>query len=220
MTICKVDSLCKHYTMGETVKTLDNVSFSLKAGEFVAIEGPSGIGKSTLLYTIAGLLEPSEGQIFLFDKDMARLSEKEKTRLRAEKIGFAFQEAILFQALTVKENLLFTQKYNKKKDPAKIDDLLEKFGLTDRINFLPYQLSVGQRRRLVMARALLNDPMLLLADEPSNDLNEEWIDIIMESLMDISKKGGAVIMVTHNRELAMQAGKRYYLQEGKLAEIN
>ncbi|MDD3024080.1 MAG: ATP-binding cassette domain-containing protein, partial [Syntrophomonadaceae bacterium] len=211
----------KYFTMGETVKPLDKISFSVEAGDFAAIEGPSGIGKSTLLYTNAGLLEPSEGKISLFEKDMSRLSDKEKTRLRAEKIGFAFQEAILLQALTVKENLLFTQKYNnKKKDPAKIDYLLEKYGLTDRSKFLPYQLSVGQRRRLVMARALLNDPLLLLADEPSNDLNEEWIDIIMESLMDISKKGGAVIMVTHNRELAMQAGKRYYLQEGKLAEIN
>ncbi|MDD3270251.1 MAG: ABC transporter ATP-binding protein [Syntrophomonadaceae bacterium] len=220
MTICRVDSLSKHYTMGETVKPLDNVSFSLEAGDFVAIEGPSGIGKSTLLYTIAGLLEPSEGRIYLFEKDTARLSEKEKTRMRAEKIGFVFQEAILFQALTVKENLFFPQKFNKKKDPAQIAYLLDKFGLTDRINFLPYQLSVGQRRRLVIARALLNEPMLLLADEPTNDLNEAWIEIIMESLADVSKKGGAVIMVTHNAQLAMQAGKRYYLQEGKLAAIN
>lgn len=219
MTICSVDSVSKYFTMGETVKPLDKVSFTLGIGDFAAIEGPSGIGKSTLLYIIAGLLEPSEGKISLFETDMSRLSEKEKTRLRAEKIGFAFQEAILLQALTVKENLIFIQKCNRKKNPTKIDDMLEKFGLTDRINFLPYQLSVGQRRRLVMARALLNDPMLLLADEPSNDLNEAWIKIIMESLIDISKKGGAVIVVTHNPQLAMQAGKRYFLQEGKLAEI-
>ncbi len=220
MTICRVDSLSKYYTMGETVKPLDNITFRIGAGDFIAIEGPSGIGKSTLLYTLSGLLEPSHGQIYLFDKDIANLSEKEKTRLRAEKIGFIFQEAILFQALTVKENLLFSQKFNKKKDPAKIDYLLEKFGLMNRINFLPYQLSVGQRRRLVIARALLNDPMLLLADEPTNDLNEAWVEIIMESLSDISEKGGAVIMVTHNTHLAMQAKKRYYLQNGKLAEIN
>ncbi|MDD3853812.1 MAG: ATP-binding cassette domain-containing protein [Syntrophomonadaceae bacterium] len=220
MTICRVDSLSKYFTMGEIVKPLDKVSFKLEAGDFAAIEGPSGIGKSTLLYTIAGLLEPSEGKISLFEKDMSRLSDRERSRLRAEKIGFVFQEAILLQALTVKENLLFTQKYNKKKDSERIDKLLEKFGLTDRIKFLPYQLSVGQRRRLVMARALLNDPILLLADEPSNDLNEAWIEIIMEALKDISKKGGAVIMVTHDPQLAAQAGKRYYLKEGKLAEKN
>lgn len=218
MNICSVESLSKYFTVGETIKPLDNVSFSIEAGDFAAIEGPSGIGKSTLLYTIAGLLEPSRGRICLFEKDLARLSDKAKTRLRAEKIGFIFQEAILLQALTVRENLLFSQKLKGRKDPGKIDDLLESFGLRERGNFLPYQLSAGQKRRLVIARALLNDPWLLLADEPSNDLNNAWIDIVMEALLAISNKGGAVIMVTHNSELAGQAGKRYHLQEGKLTK--
>jgi len=218
MSICSVESLSKYFTVGETVRPLDNVCFTIEAGDFAAIEGPSGIGKSTLLYTIAGLLEPSRGRICLFERDLARLSEKAKTRLRAEKIGFIFQEAILLQALTVRENLLFSQKLSGRKDPDKIDALLERFGLCGRGNFLPYQLSVGQRRRVVIARALLNDPWLLLANEPSNDLNNAWVDIVMEALRDISNKGGAVIMVTHNSELAGPGGERYHLQEGKLTE--
>lgn len=151
---------------------------------------------------------------------MSDLPEKEKTRLRAEKIGFIFQEAILFQALTVKENLLFPLKISNKNNLGKIENLIEKFGLKDRINFLPYQLSVGQRRRLVIARALLNEPSLLLADEPTNDLNEAWVEIIMESMAEISNKGGAVILVTHNTNLAMNASQRYFLQYGKLTAIN
>lgn len=220
MTICSVNSLSKHYTMGETVKPLDNISFNIEGGDLVAIEGPSGIGKSTLLYTLAGLVKPSGGQIYLFGKEMTKLSDREITRLRAEKIGFIFQEANVFPALTVKENLILPLKVNKREDPVRIKYLLEKLGLEKRSNFMPHQLSVGQRRRLVIARALLNDPLLLLADEPTNDLDDAWINIIMEFLEEINKKGGAVIMVTHNTQLAIKAKKRYSLENGKLVELN
>ena len=148
MEICKLENIRKDYRMGELVTPLKDVSLTVNPGDFIAVEGPSGIGKSTLLY-VMGLLLQSDNGTYTFDgKDVSLLSDGEKSDLRSKKIGFLFQDATLIQALTLRENLIFSYNLIKKSpDLKRVDELLYRFGLDDRANFLPHQLSGGQRRR-------------------------------------------------------------------------
>lgn len=218
MELCRIEKVSKIYQMGEKVCPLNDVSLTVEGGDFHAIEGPSGSGKSTLLYIMGGLLKPTEGNVYLQGKDLGSLPDFITTDLRKTHVGFIFQETNLFQALTVEGNLRFIQGIEKgrKQDPARITSLLEELGLSHRRFFLPNQLSVGQRRRLVVARALIADAPLILADEPTNDLDEVWASKVMEMLAVVAKRGGAVVMVTHNDHWAQKATKRYSLQEGRL----
>ena len=156
----------------------------------------------------------------LFRSDVSKLSDAEKSTLRAKKIGFLFQDSTMIQALTLRENLLFTQSVGGKKDPKKIDDLLYRFGLEDRADFFPHQLSGGQRRRAMAARALLHDPALILADEPTNDLDEHWSNEIIRILKEQTANGTAVVMVTHNSRWATEATRRCRLEDGVLQDVN
>ena len=167
MEICKLEHIHKDYRMGEVVTPLKDLCLTVNSGDFIAVEGPSGIGKSTLLYVMGTLLQSDEGTYTFEGKDVSKLSDAEKSTLRAKKIGFLFQDSTMIQALTLRENLLFTQGVGGKKDAKKVDDLLYRFGLEDRADFFPHQLSGGQRRRAMAARALLQNPMLILADEPT-----------------------------------------------------
>lgn len=220
MTLCRLEKVSKTYEMGEVVCPLNEVSLTVEKGDFLAIEGPSGTGKSTLLYIMCGLLMPTGGEVFLDNENLSRLPDTKVTELRKDLVGFVFQETNLFQALTVEGNLRFVQSIGKsgKPDEAKISRYLEELGLSSRRDFLPGQLSVGQRRRLVVARALINDPLLVLADEPTNDLDEVWAGKIMSLLTGVVERGGAVVMVTHNPQWAEKATKRYLMQEGRLVE--
>ena len=219
MEICKLENIRKDYKMGETVTPLKGLSLSVKEGDFICVEGPSGIGKSTLLYVLGMLLQSDEGVYSFEGKDISKLSDREKSRLRAEKIGFLFQDTNLIQALTLKENMLFAQSVCGKKDMAQVEMLLEAFGLDDRAHFFPHQLSGGQRRRAMAARSLIHAPKLILADEPTNDLDEHWAGEIVRLMKAEAEKGSAVIMVTHNSNWAKQANRRYRLEDGCLVEI-
>lgn len=220
MEICRLEHIHKDYRMGEVVTPLKDVSLTVHSGDFIVVEGPSGIGKSTLLYVMGTLLQ-SDGGTYLFeDKDVSRFSDSEKSELRAGKIGFLFQDSALIQALTLRENLLFAQGIGQKKDPAQADELLRRFGLEDRAGFFPYQLSGGQRRRAMAARALIHYPALILADEPTNDLDEHWSLEIIRILKEQAGSGSAVVMVTHNSRWAEEASKRCRLEDGILIDIS
>ena len=219
MEICKLEHIHKDYRMGEIVTPLKDVTLTVNSGDFIAVEGPSGIGKSTLLYVMGTLLQSDEGTYTFEGKNVAKLSDSEKSALRAKKIGFLFQDSTMIQALTLRENLLFTQSVCGKKDPKQVAELLYQFGLEDRADFFPHQLSGGQRRRAMAARALIHDPALILADEPTNDLDEHWSQEIIQILKEQTLKGTAVVMVTHNSRWAEMANRRCRLEEGVLVDI-
>ena len=218
MEICRLEHIHKDYRMGETVTPLKDINVTVNSGDFVAVEGPSGMGKSTLLYVIGTLLKADDGKIFFDGKDVMSMTDREQTSLRGEKVGFLFQDSSLIQALTLRENLEFAQTLGgkRKADPAKVDEMLERVGLTERANFLPYQLSGGQRRRAMVARALIHTPDLILADEPTNDLDDVWAEKVVSMLQEESRRGAAVIMVTHNTRWSAQASVRYRLDDGVL----
>ena len=218
MEICRLEHIHKDYRMGEIVTPLKDINISINGGDFVAVEGPSGMGKSTLLYVIGTLLKADEGQIFFEQQDVRAMSDREQTALRGEKIGFLFQDSNLIQALTLRENMVFAQTLGgkRKSDPEKVDEMLEKLGLSDRANFLPHQLSGGQRRRAMAARALIHAPSLILADEPTNDLDEFWAEKIVSLLQEEAQRGAAVVMVTHNSRWSACASVRYRLEDGCL----
>ena len=222
MEICKLEHIHKDYKMGETVTPLKDVNLTVRSGDFIAVEGPSGMGKSTLLYVIGTLLKADEGTLLFDGVDIASMTDRQQTSLRGEKLGFLFQDSNLIQALTLRENLEFAQTLGGKRraDPARVQEMLERLGLADRADFLPYQLSGGQRRRAMAARALIHSPQLILADEPTNDLDEYWAEQIVSLLQQEAEKGAAVVMVTHNARWSQCASQRYRLEDGVLIRQN
>ena len=219
MEICKLEHIHKDYRMGEIVTPLKDVTLTVNSGDFIAVEGPSGIGKSTLLYVMGTLLKPDEGAYIFEGKDVSTFTDGQASEFRAKKIGFLFQDSTMIQALTLRENLIFTQGVGGKKNPKKVDELLYQFGLEDRADFFPHQLSGGQRRRAMAARALIHNPKLILADEPTNDLDEHWSEEIIRILKEQTEKGTAVVMVTHNARWASAATRRLRLEDGMLTDI-
>ena len=219
MEICKLEHIHKDYRMGEIVTPLKDITLSVREGDFIAVEGPSGIGKSTLLYVMGTLLKPDDGSYSFQGQDVLTYNDAQKSEFRAKQIGFLFQDSTMIQALTLRENLLFTQGVGGRKDKAQVDELLYRFGLEDRADFFPHQLSGGQRRRAMAARALIHNPKLILADEPTNDLDEHWSEEIIKILKEQTLKGTAVVMVTHNSRWAEMATRRLRLEDGVLVNI-
>ena len=219
MEICKLEHIHKDYRMGEIVTPLKDVTLTVNEGDFIAVEGPSGIGKSTLLYVMGTLLKQDDGTYTFEGQDVSVFNDAQTSEFRGTKIGFLFQDSTMIQALTLRENLIFTQGVGRKKDPKQVDELLYRFGLEDRADFFPHQLSGGQRRRAMAARALIHNPKLILADEPTNDLDEHWSEEIIQILKEQTEKGTAVVMVTHNARWASAATRRLRLEDGILADI-
>lgn len=217
MEICRLENIKKNFQMGETITPVDDVNLSIHEGDFIVIEGPSGVGKSTFLYVLGTLLQPTEGKYYFNDVDVSTLNDQQKSDLRAKHIGFLFQDTNLIQALTLKQNIEFVLNH---KNEELLENLLKRFGLDDRKEFLPHQLSGGQRRRAGAVRSMIHGPKLLLADEPTNDLDEHWAQVMIEAFKEQTQKGTAVVMVTHNKELAMHAKRRFVLHDGKLIEQN
>lgn len=219
--ICELKKIEKKYNKGEEVIPLRDINLEAQSGDFIVIEGPSGTGKSTLLYVIGSLLKSDAGDLIINGRNTAELSEAELTDMRAREIGFIFQDSNMIQALTLKENLEFAERTGKgrKGYVSKAEEYLGKLGLDDRADYLPYQLSGGQKRRAMVARALINSPKLILADEPTNDLDEKWAQKVIELLKDECRKGAAVIMVTHNDKWLDDATKKYSLSDGILKSI-
>ena len=200
---------------------LDDVSLQIRAGELTTIVGPSGSGKTTLLALLALLLEPSSGRILVEGRDASALTDAERSRLRNTLYGFVFQTAQLVGSLSVVDNVLLPATLGgvarQKRDEAW--GLLDRVGLASRARFLPHQLSLGQKRRVALARALLLKPPVLLADEPTNDLDPKRAQQVADFLLALPREGYAVVLVTHDQALAQRAGNRHQIELGKLTRM-
>ena len=222
MPILNVCNLCKTYQSGTAeVKALDNVSFSVDKGEFVSIIGPSGSGKSTLLHILAGIDRPTSGKVYVDGEDIYTKSEKELAFYRRRKAGLIYQFYNLVPTLTVAENITLPGRLDKKKtDKEALDRLIDMLGLTDRKNHLPSQLSGGQQQRCAIGRVLFTNPALMLADEPTGNLDSKSASEVMQLLKNANKQyGQTLIMITHNSDLAEQADRMLIIKDGKLSEV-
>ena len=184
MNILKIENLKKVYGSGETeVKALDDISFQVEEGEFIAIIGPSGSGKSTLLHSIAGLEKPTSGKVYFYDKDIYKMSKKELTILRRQKIGIIYQFYNLIPTLNVEENITLPIELDRKKiDTKKLDEIIKFLGLEKRKKHLPNELSSGQQQKVAIGRALMINPTIILADEPTGNLDSKSSEEIMKVL--------------------------------------
>lgn len=219
MKILEVTNLSKTYGTGETqVKALDNVSLSVESGEFVAIIGPSGSGKSTLLHILGGVDVPTSGSVVINGVDISNLDETALAIFRRRQIGLIYQFYNLIPILTVKENLTLPLLLDgRKPDERVVDDLLKTLGLTERVNHLPNQLSGGQQQRVSIGRALINNPALMLADEPTGNLDSENSREIVSLLRKFNKENNqTVIVITHDERIAMSADRVISIEDGKI----
>ena len=199
------------------IKALDDFSLSVDPGEWVSIMGPSGSGKSTLVNLIGCLDRPSTGEIWLDGENVANLSNSELNRVRAEKIGFVFQQFHLIPYLTAVENVMLAQYFHSMTDQQEALDALERVGLKQRAHHLPSQLSGGEQQRVCIARALINDPKIILADEPTGNLDAQNEEIVLRLLREFHQQGRTIVMVTHDPVVARLADRRIELHHGKIA---
>lgn len=218
-TLLELSQVSKTFKGEPPVCPLLEVDLQVGAGELVAVTGVSGKGKSTLLNVAGGLLKPDTGHVRFKGEDLYEVPPARLDALHRTGLGFIFQTPYLFQALTARENLLFAQKTQAgSMDERRVDELLQRFGLTERAGHLPCELSVGQKRRLVIARSFLADHAILLADEPTNDLDEGWSNIVFDEFGNwIGQGDRAVVVVTHDETYARRAGTVYLLDDGRLA---
>jgi putative ABC transport system ATP-binding protein len=202
---------------GGTIKALDDFSLAVSPGEWVSIMGPSGSGKSTLVNLIGCLDRPSSGEIWLDGQDVADISSAELNRVRAEKIGFVFQQFHLIPYLTAAENVMLAQYFHSMTDEKEALEALERVGLKDRAHHVPSQLSGGEQQRVCIARALINDPKIILADEPTGNLDALNEEIVLRLLREFHQQGRTIVMVTHDPVVARLADRRIELHHGKIA---
>ncbi len=218
--IIELKNLAKHYKMGENiVKALDGVNVEIKKGDFVAIVGPSGSGKSTMMNMVGALDLATEGEIFLEGEDIEELEESELAQIRGRKIGFVFQTFNLIPTLTALENVMLPMTFQGLPKDEKIEraeEILEMVGLTNRKDHFPNELSGGERQRVAISRALANNPEVILADEPTGNLDSKTGKEIMNIFKDLNKKGKTIILVTHDLELTKYANKVLKLRDGKI----
>ena len=200
------------------MRALDGVSFRVDAGEWIAIMGPSGSGKTTLINILGGLDTPTAGQAVVDGTDVARLDEAGLTRFRAEKIGFIFQQFHLVPYLTAVENVMLAQYFHSTTDEKEAQQALERVGLGDRIEHLPTQLSGGEQQRVAVARALINHPKLILADEPTGNLDETNEEIVLSLLRELHVEGHTILMVTHAPPIGRLADRRIEFAHGHLVQ--
>lgn len=220
----EVKNVSKIYKMGkERVTALNNVSLKINDGEFVSIVGPSGSGKSTLMHLVGGLDTPTSGNIYIDNKDISKLKDKEMSKYRNQTIGFVFQSFNLENTQTALENvmmpLIFAGLSGKdRKEKAK--KALESVGLGDKIKHRPNEMSGGQRQRVSIARALVNEPQIIFADEPTGNLDSKNGELIMKLLNDLNSRGYTIIMVTHNLEEAKKSKRIIKIKDGEVEEVS
>ncbi len=202
---------------GGNIRALDDFSLTVAPGEWVSIMGPSGSGKSTLVNLIGCLDRPSTGEIWLDDQNVANISATDLNRVRAEKIGFVFQQFHLIPYLTAVENVMLAQYFHSMTDEKEALDALERVGLKDRCYHVPSQLSGGEQQRVCIARALINDPKIILADEPTGNLDAQNEEIVLRLLREFHQQGRTIVMVTHDPVVARLADRRIELHHGKIA---
>jgi putative ABC transport system ATP-binding protein len=214
-TVVQVENLRKEFG---SVRALDGVSFRVNAGEWIAIMGPSGSGKTTLINILGGLDTPTAGQAIVDGTDVARLDEAGLTRFRAEKVGFIFQQFHLVPYLTAVENVMLAQYFHSTTDEKEAQQSLERVGLGNRIEHLPSQLSGGEQQRVAVARALINHPNLILADEPTGNLDEANEEIVLSLLRELHAEGHTILMVTHAPTIGRLADRRIDFAHGRLVQ--
>ena len=224
MSLIEIQNLTKTYAVDETSFIgVDDISLSIGRGDFLSIVGHSGSGKTTLVSIIGGILRPTSGQVLLDGVDICSLGDNALSEYRSKRIGFMFQFASLLPILTAKENVLLPGIFSPDQTPTdekKAEEYLELVGIGEKKDAYPAQLSGGQQRRVAIARSLINEPDIILADEPTGDLDEETEAEIMALFKDINeKKGVTIILITHNMGLAGQARKRHRMSLGKMEQI-
>ena len=214
--LVQVEFVSKSY---RGVNALEGVSFDVTPGEWIAIMGPSGSGKTTLINILGGLDRPTDGRVIVDGVDVGELGERELTRYRAEKIGFVFQQFHLVQYLSAVENVMLAQYFHSTADESQAAKALARVGLGDRLRHLPGQLSGGEQQRVALARALINQPKLILADEPTGNLDESNEQIVLDLLQELHEAGHTILLVTHSGAIGRMADRRIELAHGRLAQI-
>ncbi len=217
----RLESVSKSYQhRGRFVAALDNASLEIEPGDFVAVVGPSGSGKSTLLLVLGGMLSPSAGKVYLNGESLYDLSPNQRAELRRQKIGFVFQTFNLVPYLTALENVqipLFLAGLDNTDQDRRAAELLERVGLGDRLDHKPPELSIGQQQRVALARVLANDPEIILADEPTGNLDPEAGRQILDLLVQMNREGRTVVMVTHDPRAAARANRTLRLDSGQIS---
>ncbi|EAH5007270.1 ABC transporter ATP-binding protein [Campylobacter jejuni] len=211
--LIKINNLNKEFGK---VKALNNINLSVYEREWLAIMGPSGSGKSTLLNILSLMDTPSSGEYILDNENLEQMDEEQKITLRREKIGLVFQQFHLIPYLNALENVMLSQHYHSSVDEEDAKMVLEKVGLSHRLTHLPSQLSGGEQQRVCIARALINNPELLLADEPTGNLDEANEQIVLQTLQKLKNEGKTIVLITHNPDLAKFADRTLILQHGVL----
>jgi putative ABC transport system ATP-binding protein len=217
----RLETVSKCYLhRGRSVAALDNASLEIAAGDFVAVVGPSGSGKSTLLLVLGGMLSPSTGRVFLNGHSVYELSPNQRAELRRQKVGFVFQTFNLVPYLTALENVqipLFLAGLDEASQKQRAAELLARVGLGDRLDHKPPELSIGQQQRVALARVLANDPEIILADEPTGNLDPDTGQQILDLLEQMNREGRTVVMVTHDPRAAARAKRTLRLQDGRIS---
>ena len=222
MALLDVQCLEKIYTTrfgGNRVQALSNVSFSVNEGEYVAIMGESGSGKTTLLNILAALDKPTKGEVFLDNKKMSEIKDKELSAFRRDNLGFVFQDFNLLDTFSIKDNIflpLVLSGDNYKIMEKKLQPIATKLGITDILNKFPYEVSGGQKQRAAVARALITSPRLILADEPTGALDSRSADDMLEIFSEINQTGQTILMVTHSVKAASNAGRILFIKDGEI----
>lgn len=219
MEILKAENLIKTYTMGEEkFNAVDDISFTVEQGEFVAIVGASGSGKSTLMHMLGGVDRPTSGKIFIDGNNICELNNDKLAIFRRRQIGIVYQFYNLIPILTAEENITLPADLDgRKPEPEKLEDIMQTLGIADKRKNLPNELSGGQQQRISIARALINDPAILLADEPTGNLDSKSTgDIVSLFKMTNQKYNQTIIMITHNLEIAKEADRVIRIQDGKI----
>ena len=222
--IIHLHNVTKYYSMGDAVvKAVDGIDIDVKKGSFVAIMGPSGSGKSTTMNLVGSLDMPTKGHIFLDGIDISLMDESDLAQLRGKKIGFIFQQFNLIPTLTVRENIalpMSLQGYDEFERNDKTDEILKKLELLERAGHYPNQISGGQQQRVAIGRALANDPEVILADEPTGNLDTHTGEKVMDVLKKLNSEGKTIVMVTHDPDLAKEyADVVYWLRDGKIENV-
>ena len=214
--LVQVEDISKTYS---GVRALDTVTFEVQAGEWIAIMGPSGSGKTTLINILGGLDKPTSGRAIVDGVNLGNLGERELTRYRAEKIGFVFQGFYLVPYLSAVENVMLAQYFHSTADEKEAAEALVRVGLGDRLEHLPSRLSGGEQQRVALARALINHPKLILADEPTGNLDEANEQVVLDLLRELHRSGHTILLVTHSPEIGRMADRRIELAHGRLMHI-
>ena len=218
----KMEDVCKSYQhRGQVVKALDCATLHIPSGDFVSLVGPSGSGKSTLLLMLGGMLSPSSGRVLLKDESIYDLTSDGRARLRKKSIGFVFQTFNLVPYLTALENVqvpMYLAGADEETQEETATTLLQRVGLADRVDHKPAELSVGQQQRVALARMLANDPALILADEPTGNLDPETADQIIRFFEEFNQEGRTIVMVTHDPRAAARARRTLKLADGRIVD--